>query len=106
MADTGNSKSRLEVPELKTRAWFGLSFNLRTSGTIEVPGGIRMDLHYEESERPLRSYLPANREHEALSKLVRNAKLRSGNDWLFVSNRGVLTFDSRLTLAFRTDEIP
>lgn len=62
----------------------------------EVPGGYRVDLKYLSTEAPIAVTASVP---EPLRTLLNGGKLLSGNDWVTVSDTGVIDFDSRITIA-------
>lgn len=75
----------------------------------EVPGGYRFDLYYSgKSDNrdgaddaplacPATSPFPAE-----LKDAINGGTILSGNDWVTVNSRGIVDFDSHVTLALRT----
>jgi hypothetical protein len=68
----------------------------------EAQTGYRIDLYYSGESSPL--VFPNESEFPELRRLLKNARILSGNDWVTINSDAVIDFDSRITVAITPGE--
>jgi hypothetical protein len=77
--------------ELKAERKFHFSVSVSQRFVGKVPGGFRVDLHFDRTSDDAK---------KNAEPTLTSPKVLSGNDWVAVSDDGVIDFDSRCTLQF------
>jgi len=87
----------------QARYFFTLTTSTQQRPVGEMQGGYRVDFDYWRDKGAL-SCLPGSMLPLEIRPLVESARIVSGSDWAFVSELGIVDFDSRVTARLGGDK--
>ena len=94
MSPDSETRGRSSSHSIEANLVFTFGVAVAQSLVGEIPGGFRIDLRYSSKDQGSTLTLPLP------DGSCATASILSGNDWISVTNEGVIDFDSRITVEF------